>query len=45
MILQRSSPPWLETPFEVFDKGAFTPSERNEQTFMTCQFIDRARQH
>jgi hypothetical protein len=24
MILQRSSPPWLETPFEVFDKGVFT---------------------
>jgi hypothetical protein len=23
MILQRSSPPWLETPFEVFDKGVF----------------------
>jgi len=26
MILQRSSPPWLETPFEVFDKGVFTPN-------------------
>jgi DMSO/TMAO reductase YedYZ molybdopterin-dependent catalytic subunit len=29
MILQRSSPPWLETPFEVFDKGAFTPNEQH----------------
>src|SRR6267143_20544 len=27
MILQRTSPPWLETPFEVFDKGVFTPSD------------------
>ena len=27
MILQRSSPPWLETPFEVFDKGVFTPND------------------
>ena len=26
MILQRTSPPWLETPFEVFDKGVFTPN-------------------
>src|SRR6202045_4414808 len=29
MILQRSSPPWLETPFEVFDKGVFTPNEQH----------------
>src|ERR1700737_3592960 len=28
-ILQRSSPPWLETPFEVFDKGVFTPNEQH----------------
>jgi DMSO/TMAO reductase YedYZ molybdopterin-dependent catalytic subunit len=27
MIVQRASPPWLETPFEVFDKGVFTPNE------------------
>src|SRR3981081_4945679 len=26
MILQRTSPPWLETPFEVLSKGAFTPT-------------------
>jgi DMSO/TMAO reductase YedYZ molybdopterin-dependent catalytic subunit len=26
MILQRSRPPLLETPFEVFDKGVFTPN-------------------
>src|SRR5580704_1517581 len=25
MILQRSRPPLLETPFEVFDQGVFTP--------------------
>jgi hypothetical protein len=27
MILQRSSPPWLETSFKMFDKGVFTPKE------------------
>lgn len=26
MILQRTSPPWLETPFEVFDERVFTPN-------------------
>src|SRR6201982_159862 len=29
MILQRSSPPWLETPFEVFDKGVFTANDQH----------------
>jgi DMSO/TMAO reductase YedYZ molybdopterin-dependent catalytic subunit len=29
MILQRTSPPWLETPFEAFDKGVFTPNDRH----------------
>src|SRR6202047_2822198 len=29
MILQRSSPPWLETPFEVFDKGVLTPNDQH----------------
>ena len=28
MILQRTRPPLLETPFEVFDKGVFTPNDR-----------------
>jgi DMSO/TMAO reductase YedYZ molybdopterin-dependent catalytic subunit len=28
MILQRARPPLLETPFEVFDQGIFTPNER-----------------
>jgi DMSO/TMAO reductase YedYZ molybdopterin-dependent catalytic subunit len=28
MILQRSRPPLLETPFEVFDLGVFTPNDR-----------------
>jgi DMSO/TMAO reductase YedYZ molybdopterin-dependent catalytic subunit len=28
MILQRSRPPMLETPFEVFDHGVFTPNDR-----------------
>ena len=29
MILQRTSPPWLETPFEVFDRGVFTPNDQH----------------
>jgi DMSO/TMAO reductase YedYZ molybdopterin-dependent catalytic subunit len=28
MILQRTRPPLLETPFEVFDQGVFTPNAR-----------------
>lgn len=28
MILLRTRPPMLETPFEVFDQGAFTPNDR-----------------
>lgn len=28
MILQRTRPPLLETPFEIFDQGVFTPNSR-----------------
>ncbi|MDE1969053.1 MAG: molybdopterin-dependent oxidoreductase [Alphaproteobacteria bacterium] len=28
MILQRARPPMLETPFEVFDHGVYTPNDR-----------------
>jgi DMSO/TMAO reductase YedYZ molybdopterin-dependent catalytic subunit len=28
MVLQRTRPPLLETPFEVFDRGIFTPNDR-----------------
>lgn len=28
MILQRTRPPLLETPFEVFDQGVFTPTDQ-----------------
>ncbi len=28
MILQRTRPPLLETPFGVFDKGVFTPNDQ-----------------
>lgn len=28
MILQRTRPPMLETPFEVFDQGVLTPNDR-----------------
>jgi DMSO/TMAO reductase YedYZ molybdopterin-dependent catalytic subunit len=28
MILQRTSPPLLETPFDVFDRGVFTANDR-----------------
>src|SRR5258708_21267420 len=29
MILQRTSPPWLETPFEAFAKRVFTPHDQH----------------
>jgi DMSO/TMAO reductase YedYZ molybdopterin-dependent catalytic subunit len=29
MILQRTSPPWLETPFDVFDKDVLTPNNQH----------------
>jgi DMSO/TMAO reductase YedYZ molybdopterin-dependent catalytic subunit len=28
LLLQRTRPPLLETPFEVFDQGVFTPNDR-----------------
>lgn len=28
MVLQRTRPPLLETPFEVFDRGVFTPNDQ-----------------
>lgn len=28
MVLQRTRPPLLETPFEVYDQGVFTPNDR-----------------
>jgi DMSO/TMAO reductase YedYZ molybdopterin-dependent catalytic subunit len=28
MVLQRTRPPLLETPFDVFDQGIFTPNDR-----------------
>jgi hypothetical protein len=28
MILQRTRPPLLESPFDVFDKGVFTPNDQ-----------------
>jgi hypothetical protein len=28
MILQRTRPPLLETPWDVFDKGIFTPNDQ-----------------
>src|SRR5260221_11753763 len=28
MILQRTRPPLLETPWDVFDKGVFTPNDQ-----------------
>jgi DMSO/TMAO reductase YedYZ molybdopterin-dependent catalytic subunit len=28
MVMQRARPPLLETPFEVFDQGIFTPNDR-----------------
>lgn len=37
MVLQRTSPPWLETPFDTFDKGVFTP---NDQHFVSWHWAD-----
>ncbi len=37
MILQRTRPPLLETPFEVFDQGVFTP---NDQFFVRWHWSD-----
>jgi DMSO/TMAO reductase YedYZ molybdopterin-dependent catalytic subunit len=37
MIVQRTSPPWLETPFENFDKGVFTP---NDQHYVSWHWAD-----
>jgi DMSO/TMAO reductase YedYZ molybdopterin-dependent catalytic subunit len=37
MILQRTSPPWLETPFENFDRGVFTP---NDQHYVSWHWAD-----
>src|SRR6267142_1698142 len=38
MILQRSSPLWLETPFEVFDKGVFTPNDQHYVSWHWANF-------
>ncbi len=37
MILQRTRPPLLETPFQVFDRGVFTP---NDQFFVRWHLAD-----
>ena len=37
MILQRTRPPLLETPFEVFDRGVFTP---NDQFYVRWHWAD-----
>jgi DMSO/TMAO reductase YedYZ molybdopterin-dependent catalytic subunit len=38
MILQRTSPPWLETPFEVFDKDIFTPNDQHYVSWHWANF-------
>src|SRR3982074_3783259 len=38
MILQRTSPPWLETPFEAFDKGVFTPNDQHYVSWHWANF-------
>jgi len=42
MILQRTSPPWLETPFEVFDKGVFTPNDQHYVSWHWATFRVRS---
>jgi DMSO/TMAO reductase YedYZ molybdopterin-dependent catalytic subunit len=38
MILQRTSPPWFETPFEVFDHGVFTPNDHHYVSWHWANF-------
>src|ERR1700680_2139073 len=38
MVLQRTSPPWLEPPFEVFDNGVFTPNDRHYVSWHWADF-------
>jgi DMSO/TMAO reductase YedYZ molybdopterin-dependent catalytic subunit len=40
MVLQRTSPPWLETPFDVFDKGVFTPNDQHYVSAHWATFPD-----
>jgi DMSO/TMAO reductase YedYZ molybdopterin-dependent catalytic subunit len=41
MIVQRTRPPWLETPFEVFDTGVFTPNDRHFVSWHWATFPTR----
>src|ERR1700736_5239124 len=38
MILQRTSPPWLATPFEVFDRDIFTPNDQHYVSWHWANF-------
>jgi DMSO/TMAO reductase YedYZ molybdopterin-dependent catalytic subunit len=38
MILQRTSPPWLETPFEVLAKNVFTPNNQHYVSWHWANF-------
>jgi DMSO/TMAO reductase YedYZ molybdopterin-dependent catalytic subunit len=40
MILQRTSPPWLETPFDVFDNGVFTPNDQHYVSWHWATYPD-----
>jgi DMSO/TMAO reductase YedYZ molybdopterin-dependent catalytic subunit len=40
MILQRTSPPWLETPFDTFDKGVFTPNDQHYVSWHWATYPD-----
>jgi hypothetical protein len=46
MILQRTRPPLLETPFEVFDRGVFTPNDQFPEAVDVAAFklTSRSRQ-
>src|ERR1700687_895550 len=38
LTVRRSSPPWLETPFEVFDRGVFTPNDQHYVSWHWANF-------
>lgn len=40
MILQRTSPPWLETPFDIYDKSVITPNNQHYVSWHWATYPD-----
>jgi hypothetical protein len=41
MILQRTSPPWLETPFDIYDKSVITPNNQHYVSWHWATYPDQ----